>query len=169
MCETGDIVPTTLISTRPARTVEFKGAEAIDLPFPKGKTRPDIRSRETWNRRGSRALIEPYGARIPLVMLTMTNNSGGGQPVSMANIRDVSEPYAAWHSRCTWTPAVSPKTLISSNSESPVCATSPTTDRTGDVRICRRLHDSAKKDGLVNIGGFLWTNDDSLAQQEKDY
>ncbi len=105
-------------------------------------------------------------AKIPLVMLTITNNSGGGQPVSLANARDT----AAW-CRTHGIPFYFDACRFAENAwfckvREPQC---------GDMTIEQianaffRLADgctmSAKKDGLVNIGGFVATNDDALATE----
>jgi tryptophanase len=109
-----------------------------------------------------RALRAEHGRqRVPLVMITVTNNSGGGQPVSMANIRAVHEICVATACRSSSTPAASPRTPGSSSPRrglrrQDAASTSPAR--------CSALVDgctmSAKKDGMANIGGFLALNDD---------
>ena len=103
-------------------------------------------------------------------MLTVTNNSGGGQPVSMENVRASQRrlPHATAF-RSTSTPAASPKIPSSSS-----CAKRDTQTKL-PKQIAQEMFRygdgctmSAKKDGMANIGGFLCTNDDLLAQQEKD-
>jgi tyrosine phenol-lyase len=111
-----------------------------------------------------RVLSDVGKERIPLVMLTITNNSGGGQPVSLANARAVS----AWCRRhgipffldaCRFA-----ENAWFNKARSPECAA------LSIERIARAFFDladgctmSAKKDGLVNIGGFVACNDDGWA------
>ncbi|MCK5743045.1 MAG: tryptophanase, partial [Chlorobi bacterium] len=73
--------------------IEFNKANAVDIPCPEG-IRPDIIAdfKGNMDLDKLRAVIKETGAEnIPVVMMTITNNSGGGQPVSMANIRGASE------------------------------------------------------------------------------
>src|SRR5579884_457515 len=91
MCKKGDVVPNNTHFDTTRANCEFVGAEAVDLPIPEAaeparfhpfKGNMDVGRLEE--------LIERTGReRVPLVMLTVTNNSGGGQPVSMENIRAV--------------------------------------------------------------------------------
>jgi tyrosine phenol-lyase len=111
-----------------------------------------------------RLLAEVGRERIPLVMLTITNNSGGGQPVSLGNARATS----AWCHR-HGIPLFFDACRFAENAyfckqRDPECA------RLSIEQIANAffaLGDgctmSAKKDGLVNIGGFIATNDDTLA------
>lgn len=72
--------------------IEFNGAEAVDLVIEEGK-KPDIYHpfKGNMDTKKLKEFIEKVGPRnIPVCMLTITNNTGGGQPVSMANIREVS-------------------------------------------------------------------------------
>ncbi|HEV7511320.1 MAG TPA: tryptophanase, partial [Candidatus Acidoferrum sp.] len=107
--------------------------------------------------------------RIPLVMMTVTNNSGGGQPVSMENVRQVSAVC-----RRHKIPLYFDAARFAENAyfikirEKGYEAKTP-------KQIAQEMFSygdgctmSAKKDGMANIGGFLCTNDDLLAQQQKD-
>ena len=96
MCKRGDVVPNNTHFDTTRANVEFTGAEALDLLIPEGK-RPGL----VYPFKGDmdvdalEDLIARVGReKIPLVMLTVTNNSGGGQPVSMANVRLVSADVA---------------------------------------------------------------------------
>jgi tyrosine phenol-lyase len=114
--------------------------------------------------------IERVGPeRIPLVMLTVTNNSGGGQPVSMANIRAV-KAICSRYGRPLYLDAC----RFAENAYFIKLREEGYADKTVK-EIVREMFSfadgctmSAKKDGLANIGGFLCTNDEQLARQEKD-
>src|SRR5262249_348384 len=115
-------------------------------------------------------LIRRVGAKqIPLVMLTITNNSAGGQPVSMENIRAVKE-ICKKHGIPLYIDACrfAENAYLIKLREPAYADKSP-------PQIAREMFShadgftmSAKKDGLANIGGFLCTNDNLLAQQERD-
>jgi tryptophanase len=102
-------------------------------------------------------------------MLTITNNSGGGQPVSLENVRGVSavcrrQRIPLYFDACRFAENSYFIKLRESGYESKT-----------PKEIAREVFSygdgctmSAKKDGLANIGGFLCTNDDTLAQQEKN-
>ena len=116
------------------------------------------------------ALIAKVGRdRIPLVMLTVTNNSGGGQPVSMENVRAVSAVC-----RSHGIPLYFDACRFAENAWFIKLREPGYADKT-PKQIAQEMFSygdgctmSAKKDGMANIGGFLCTNDDKLAQQEKD-
>lgn len=111
------------------------------------------------------AAFEKYGTeRIPFVMLTITNNSGGGQPVSMKNARDVSA-----FCKKMGVPLIFDACRFAENAWFIQQREDGFADK--DIKsICREMFAlgdgctmSAKKDALVNIGGFVCINDDELA------
>lgn len=171
ICSEGDVVPNNTHFDTTRANVEAQGAEAVDLPTPRAKDRQaPLPFKGDMDVDGLRRLIDEVGAdRIPICMITVTNNSGGGQPVSLSNIREVSAvcgehgiPF--YIDACRFAENAY---LIKRNEDGPG-------DRSVE-EIAREMFSyadgctfSAKKDGLANIGGFVATNDDRLAEQEKE-
>ena len=92
MCEKGDVVPNNTHFDTTRANVEFVGAEARDLVIAEGR-QPSVKHPFKGNMdvAALETLIQSVGREhVPLVMLTVTNNSGGGQPVSMENVKAVS-------------------------------------------------------------------------------
>ncbi|HRP01161.1 MAG TPA: tryptophanase [Candidatus Kapabacteria bacterium] len=151
--------------------IEFSGAAGIDLPSEVG-TKPEVEApfkgnidldklEKTINRIGKE--------NIPLVIITITNNSGGGQPVSMLNIRKAKEICKKYEipmflDSCRFAenayfikqrePGYENKTIKQISQEM--------------FSYCDGSTMSAKKDGLSNTGGFLAVNDEGLAQKAKE-
>ena len=102
-------------------------------------------------------------------MLTITNNSGSGQPVSMANTREAKQ-ICRKHGIPLYIDACrfAENAYFIKSREAGFADKTPTRDCPRNVFERRWLHHVREKDGLANIGGFLCTNDDILAQQEKD-
>ena len=171
MCRKGDVVPNNTHFDTTRANIEFVGAEAVDLLRPEGRE-PSLNHPFKGNMdvEALESLIQRVGReRVPLVMLTITNNSGGGQPVSLENVRAVSavcrrHSIPLYFDACRFAENAYFIKLRESGYESKT-----------PKEIAREIFSygdgctmSAKKDGLANIGGFLCTNDDTLAQQEKN-
>ncbi len=170
-CRAGDIVPNNTHFDTTRANIEYRGAEALDLVIPEGREPSFIHPfKGNMDPHALLKVIEKNGRdRIPLVMLTITNNSGGGQPVSMQNIREISEI-----TRSYGIPLYIDACRFAENAyfiklREPGYASKPVRE------IVREMFSyadgctmSAKKDGLANIGGFLCTNDPRLAEQEKE-
>ncbi len=88
----GDIVPNNTHFDTTRANVEYRGATALDIPIPEGRQPLFIHPfKGNIDLAELERLLSQNPGRIPLAMITVTNNSGGGQPVSMANIRSASE------------------------------------------------------------------------------
>src|SRR6202142_3919107 len=171
MCKKGDVVPNNTHFDTTRANIEFVGAEAVDLVIEEGR-HPDVQHPFKGNMdvAALEALIAKVGRdRIPLVMVTITNNSGGGQPVSMENVKAVSAVC-----RSQKIPLYFDACRFAENSYF-IKLREPGYENKSPKEIAQEMFCygdgctmSAKKDGMANIGGFLCTNDDILAQQEKN-
>jgi len=170
MCKKGDVVPNNTHFDTTRANIEFVGAEAVNLPIPEGKDPAHLRPfKGNIDVAALEELIARVGAqRVPLVMLTITNNSGGGQPVSMENACAVSAVC-----RQHGIPLYFDACRFAENAYFIKLREKGYEDKT-PKQIAQEMFAlgdgcsmSAKKDGLANISGFLCTND-ALAQQEEN-
>ena len=162
----GDVVPNNIHFDTTRANVEHVGGIALDCVADAGLD-PTLEAPF----KGDMSLeylanaFEKYGSeRIPFVMLTITNNSGGGQPVSMENAREVSA-----FCKKVGVPLIFDACRFAENAWFIQQREEGYADK--DIKeICREMFAlgdgctmSAKKDALVNIGGFLCLNDDEMA------
>lgn len=171
MCKKGDIVPNNTHFDTTRANIEFVGAKPVDLLIPEGR-QPESEHPFKGNMdvEALEALIGRVGRdKIPLVMLTITNNSGGGQPVSMENVTAISAVCRA-HSIPLYFDACrfAENAYFIKLRERGYDGRSPKSIAQEMFALGDGCTMSAKKDGLANIGGFLCTNDDALAQQEQN-
>jgi tyrosine phenol-lyase len=170
-CKKGDVVPNNTHFDTTRANVEFVGAEAVDLVIPEGR-QPQNKHPFKGNMDvvALRELIAEVGReRVPLVMLTVTNNAGGGQPVSMDNVRQVSavcreHQIPLYFDACRF----AENAYFIKLREAGYKSKTPKQIAQEMFSLGDGCTMSAKKDGMANIGGFLCTNDDLLAQQQKD-
>jgi tryptophanase len=171
MCKKGDVVPNNTHFDTTRANVEFVGAEAIDLSLPEAR-QPEtlLPFKGNMDVAALEELIARVGReRIPLVMLTVTNNSGGGQPVSMENARAVSalchqQGIPLYFDACRF----AENAYFIKLREPGYGAKTPKQIAQEMFSLGDGCTMSAKKDGMANIGGFLCTNDDILARQEEN-
>ncbi len=161
----GDVVPNNIHFDTTRANVENVGAIALDCVADQGLD-PQLEApfKGDMSLAKLKAVFEKYGReRIPLVMMTITNNSGGGQPVSLANMREVADFCSG-----QGVPLIFDACRFAENAWFIKQREAGYADKT-IKEICREMFAcadgctmSAKKDALVNIGGFLCLNDDDL-------
>jgi len=166
----GDIVPNNTHFDTTRANIEAVGAKALDLPC-----RESHRLAESHPFKGNidldqlAELLENPPGRIPVVFVTVTNNGGGGQPVSMANLRAASELC-----RAHGVPFYLDACRFAENAYFIKKREPGFADRSL-IEIAREMFSladgctmSAKKDGMANIGGFLGSNDPAVARHEEE-
>lgn len=166
--EKGQIIPNNIHFDTTRANVEYNGGRALDLVIDAAyDPHAELPFKGNMDLNKLEHTIQNYGThRIPLVMMTITNNSGGGQPVSMQNIRETRrllDKYGIplFFDACRFAENCY---FIKEREEG--------YQDKSIKEIARELFSygdgctmSAKKDGLVNIGGFIGMNNDELAEK----
>ncbi|MFQ5421434.1 MAG: tryptophanase [Anaerolineae bacterium] len=166
----GDIVPNNTHFDTTRANVEFRRAAALDIAIPEGK-QPELVHPFKGNIDLDKLekTLADNPSRVPLVMITVTNNSGGGQPVSMANIRAASE-ICHRHG----VPLFLDACRFAENAwfikirEEGYAHKIPLAIAQEMFSYADGCTMSAKKDGMANIGGFLALNNDEWAENCKN-
>ena len=169
MCRAGNVVPNNTHFDTTRANIEFTGARAVDLPIPAATdTQARLDFKGNMDVDALERLIREAGPEhVPLVMLTVTNNSGGGQPVSMANI-EAARRVTARHGIPLYLDACrfAENARFIQQREPGYADWTPKQIAQKMFSLADGCTFSAKKDAFANIGGFLCTNDDRLAAQE---
>ncbi|MCL4803684.1 MAG: tryptophanase [Anaerolineae bacterium] len=167
LLQPGDVVPNNTHFDTTRANVEYRHATALDIPNPDAHDPALVRPfKGNIDLAALEQTLIDHAGHAPLAMITVTNNSGGGQPVSMANIRAASE-ICRRHGALFFLDAcrfAENAWFIKTREESYAGKT--------PLEIAQEMFSyadgctmSAKKDGMANIGGFLALNDDALAEK----
>lgn len=157
VCKQGDLVPNNCHFDTTRGNLEYLGVEALDLVEAVG-LQPATIAPFKGNIDLARAeeVLKKEGQRIPFGMLTVTNNTGGGQPVSMANIRAYAQLLKKYGK-----PFIMDVCRFAENAMF-IKMREPGYENTSIKAIAQEMFSyadgvtmSAKKDGMVNIGGFI--------------
>lgn len=161
------VLSNTLFDTTRAN-VETNGGVGVDLPCPEALVpvdRAPFKGNVDLDQLAA-LLNEAAPGEVAAVVLTLTNNAGGGQPVSLANVRATRELC-----RTHRIPLVIDACRIAENAfflreREPACAGLSPAEIVRELADCADIITmSAKKDGLANIGGFLALRDPALAER----
>lgn len=171
LVKAGDSVPNNIHFDTTQANIEVRGARAVNLAAAAAYD-PDLDAPFKGDIDTAKldAFIRRTGVkRVPLAMLTVTNNSGGGQPVSLANIRAASHVLRRHRVPFFFDACRFAENAYFIKSREPGCG------RMSLLAVARAMFAcadgatmSAKKDALVNIGGFITLNDDALAERLKN-
>jgi len=168
--KTGDVVPSNNHFDTTRANIEVEGADARDLVIEEGSRPSDLHPfKGNIDVARLERLLETDGDRVPLVMVTVTNNSGGGQPVSLANLEAVRKlcdrfrkPFfldACRFAENAW--------FIKQREQGQGYRPAREIAK-AMFRLADGCTMSTKKDGLANIGGFLALNDASWAEAARN-
>ena len=162
VCKRGDVIPNNCHFDTTRANLEYLGVDARDMVIAEGlqpalvhpfKGNIDLERVE--------ALLREQGDRIPFGMLTVTNNTGGGQPVSMANIRAYAKLLKAHQKPMILDVCRFAENAMFIKMREPEYANVSIKDIAKEMfSYADGATMSAKKDGMVNIGGFIVLRND---------
>jgi tryptophanase len=161
----GKVIPNNTHFDTTRANVEYTGAEAVDLPIPEGRDPASLHPfKGNIDLAALDRLLADRGGDVPLTFVTITNNSGGGQPVSLANLHGAREVTASHGVPLFLDACRFAENAWFIREREPGQQDRDVADI---VREMASLADgmtmSAKKDPLGNIGGWLALRDDDLA------
>ena len=163
LLERGDVVISNTLFDTTMGNFQYRGAHIINLPDDS-----DYNFKGNINLDKLEEALREYGRRVKLIVMTITNNSGGGQPVSMENLRRTKELAQRYGVRLM---------IDACRASENAFFIKKREEGYGDRSILEIVNESlsladiitfsAKKDGLNNIGGFVATDDEELALRLK--
>lgn len=170
LCKKGDIVPSNSHFDTTRANIEAQDAEALDLLIEEGNSPTKIHPfKGNMDIDKLEKVINKFRSKIPLIMVTVTNNAGGGQPVSMDNIKSISEVAKKYKI---------PFYIDACRFAENAYFIKKREDKYKDSSIRSIVSEmfsyadgctmSAKKDAIANIGGFLCQNDPELVEKQKN-
>ncbi len=167
----GNVIPNNTHFDTTRGNIENSGARADDLVIAEGKDPQNLYPfKGNMDLEKLRTYLQENGDAVPCVMLTITNNAGGGQPVSLENIQATAALAHEFGKLFIIDGCRFAENAYFIKSREPGQADRSITDI---VRDCFAMADgmtmSAKKDGFGNIGGWLALNDDDLAEQARGH
>ena len=166
LCDPSKVIPSNTHFDTTRANIEFSGAQAVDLVIAQGRDPSAIHQfKGNMDLNALQQLIDATGAsNIPVVMLTITNNSGGGQPVSMENIAGVSALCKRYGIPLFLDACRFAENAWFIKQQENGYANAQVSDIVREMAsYADGMTMSAKKDPLCNIGGWLACNDDELA------
>jgi tyrosine phenol-lyase len=170
MAKKGHMVPNNTHFDTTRANIEYNEAEALDFVIPEGKIPGKIHPfKGNMDLKKLDAFLNRHHQKVPLGMTTITNNTGGGQPVSMENIRETSRLFKEFQ-----IPFFIDACRFAENAYFIKLREKGFRNKS-ILEIAQEIFSyadgctmSAKKDGLVNMGGFLAMNDDELAMSARN-